>query len=312
MKTSLNLDALLVLDAIARKQSFAAAADDLHRVPSSVTYVVQKLENSLQVRLFDRSGHRAQLTAAGQTLLEEGRHLMDMADAITRRVRRIDTGWESEFRIAYSELLPRSRLLDLCEEFYAIAPDTRLSLSSEVLAGAWDALLSGRADFVIGADGEGPASGGFTSRALGEVEFVFALSPGHPLANLPEPLRNVDIRTHRAIAVADSSRSLPSRSYGILPGQQVLTVPSLELKRQAHIRGLGIGYLPRHLISDDLVHGRLKVMTTEDSHIKRLTLHYAWRGQHQGKVLGWLRQRLLNADEAFDWFGEITPQRSMV
>jgi DNA-binding transcriptional LysR family regulator len=301
IKTSLNLDALIVLDAIARKQSFAAAAEDLHRVPSSVTYVVQKLENNLQVRLFDRSGHRAQLTAAGRTLLEEGRHLMDMADAITRRVRRIDTGWESEFRIAFSDLLPRDRLLELCEEFYAIAPDTRLSLSSEVLAGAWDALLSGRADFVIGADGDGPTSGGFTSRVLGEVEFVFALSPHHPLASLPQPLRNSDIRRHRAVAVADSSRSLPSRTYGILAGQPVLTVPSLDLKRLAHIKALGIGYLPLHLIGDDLDSGRLVIRATEDSHTSRPTLHYAWRNHHQGQVLSWFQQRLLG-DDQFTWF----------
>ena len=301
MRSSLNLDALMVLDSIARKQSFAAAAEELHRAPSSVTYTIQKLETSLKVRLFDRSGHRAQLTEAGRALLEEGRHLVDLADAIARRVRRIETGWESEFRIAFSDLLPRDRLLELCQEFYAIAPDTRLSLSSEVLAGAWDALLSGRADFVIGADGDGPASGGFTSRVLGEVEFVFALSPQHPLASLPQPLRNSDIRRHRAVAVADSSRSLPSRTYGILAGQPVLTVPSLDLKRLAHIKGLGIGYLPRHLIDDDLAYGRLVIRTTEDSHISRPTLHYAWRNQHQGKVLSWFQQRLLG-DDRFAWF----------
>ncbi len=40
----LSLDALLVLDAIERKGSFAAAAHELHRVPSAITYTVQKLE----------------------------------------------------------------------------------------------------------------------------------------------------------------------------------------------------------------------------------------------------------------------------
>jgi hypothetical protein len=57
--TKLSLDALLVLDAIARKGSFAAAAEELHRVPSAITYTVQKLEQDLDVQLFDRSGHRA-------------------------------------------------------------------------------------------------------------------------------------------------------------------------------------------------------------------------------------------------------------
>ena len=47
MKTPLSLDALQVLDAIERQGSFAAAAEALHRVPSAVTYAVQKLEQDL-------------------------------------------------------------------------------------------------------------------------------------------------------------------------------------------------------------------------------------------------------------------------
>ena len=57
----LSLDALLVIDAIDRKGSFAAAAHELHRVPSAVTYTVQKLEEDLDVLLFDRRGHRDDL-----------------------------------------------------------------------------------------------------------------------------------------------------------------------------------------------------------------------------------------------------------
>jgi DNA-binding transcriptional LysR family regulator len=89
----LSLDALLVLDAIERKGSFAAAADELHRVPSAITYTVQKLEEDLDVQLFDRRGHRAKLTPAGRELLSEGRHLLRAAGDIESRVKRVATGW---------------------------------------------------------------------------------------------------------------------------------------------------------------------------------------------------------------------------
>jgi DNA-binding transcriptional LysR family regulator len=68
LKVRLTLDALEVLDAIARKGSFAGAAEALHRVPSAITYTAQKLEEDLGVSLFDRSGHRAVLTEAGKEL----------------------------------------------------------------------------------------------------------------------------------------------------------------------------------------------------------------------------------------------------
>ena len=57
----LSLDALQVLDAIDRRGSFAAAAEELHRVPSAITYSVQQVEEGLDVLLFDRGGHRAKL-----------------------------------------------------------------------------------------------------------------------------------------------------------------------------------------------------------------------------------------------------------
>lgn len=50
---ALTLEALRVMDAIDRRGSFAAAADELGRVPSALSYTMQKLEEELDVVLFD-------------------------------------------------------------------------------------------------------------------------------------------------------------------------------------------------------------------------------------------------------------------
>lgn len=71
----LSFEALEALDAIDRTGTFAEAAELLHRVPSALTYLVQKLESDLGVMLFDRSGRRAKLTHAGRIVVEEGRRL---------------------------------------------------------------------------------------------------------------------------------------------------------------------------------------------------------------------------------------------
>ena len=82
MSIKLSLESLEVLDAIARKGSFAAAAESLFRVPSAVTYTVRKLEEDLGITLFNRSGHRAELTEAGAELLREGRNLLNAANCL--------------------------------------------------------------------------------------------------------------------------------------------------------------------------------------------------------------------------------------
>lgn len=302
MKSQLTLDALLVLDTIHRRGSFAAAAEELHRVPSAITYTIQKLEQGLNTALFDRQGHRAQLTPAGETLLEQGRDLLLLAEQTERHVRRVATGWEGELRIAVGDLIPMGKVLQLCDEFSHIAPSTHITLTTEVLSGTWDALLSGRADLLIGAPSDGPSGGGYSTHPLGDVEFLFVVAPHHPLAGAQEPLPNRIIRQHRVVAAADSSRSLPTRSYGLLPGQQVLTVPDLQVKREAQILGLGVGHLPYHLIKGDLDAGRLIQKQTEDQTGVVPRVLYAWRPHNLGKGLQWFLQRLCKEHDTIEWF----------
>jgi DNA-binding transcriptional LysR family regulator len=73
----LSLDAIEIIDAIDRGGSFAAAAEALHKVPSTISYTVAKLEEQLGFPLFLRRGARAsRLTPAGSELLNEGRWLL--------------------------------------------------------------------------------------------------------------------------------------------------------------------------------------------------------------------------------------------
>jgi DNA-binding transcriptional LysR family regulator len=287
----LSLDALAVLDAIDRKGSFAAAADELHRVPSAITYTVQKLEQDLDLLLFDRRGHRAVLTEAGTALLGEGRHLLRAAAELESRVKRVATGWETELRIGVSDVIPQPRLFPLVREFYAVECGTRLRLLSEVYGGCWDALVSERADLIIGAPGDGPAGGGYATRPLGTVRWVFALRPDHPLALMPEPLASCDILAYRAVSAADSSRNLPPRTSGLLSGQDVFTVPDICTKRDAQVAGLGIGFLPTHLAGPEIEAGRLVTRRVEEPK-PEIAFFIAWRTRDAGRALRWFLKRL--------------------
>lgn len=253
----LTLDALLVLDAIDRKGSFAAAAEEMNRVPSAVTYVVRKLEEDLDVLLFDRSGHRAKLTVAGRELLDQGRQLLQAAGDLECRVKRVATGWETELRIAYDTVVPIEALYPLLARFYAEGHGTRIRLQEEVLGGAWEAMKFGRADLVVGASGEVPSGVDYKAHPIGEIDMVFAVAPSHPLAKAKEPIPLSELQQHRVVAVADSSRNLPPRTFGILDGQDTLTVPSMTAKIAAQIAGLGIGNVFRHQAQCHLNKGEL-------------------------------------------------------
>lgn len=66
------LDVLVILDALDKEGSFAAASAKLYKTPSALSYTIHKLESDLNIQLLDRSGHRARFTRTGQMLLEKG------------------------------------------------------------------------------------------------------------------------------------------------------------------------------------------------------------------------------------------------
>jgi DNA-binding transcriptional LysR family regulator len=306
----LTLDALETVDTIARKGSFAAAAAELGKVPSALTYTVRKLEDELDVLLFDRRGPRAQLTAAGRELLEDGRRLLRSADDLVRRVRRVASGWEPELRVAVDALVEFHRLRPLIEDFYRLQAPTRLRFSYEVLDGAWDALLEGRADLALGAPHDAPspalASTRFSLRPMGRVPFVFCVAPHHPLARADEPIPAEALLAHRAVAVAGTSRVLPARSSGLLTGQETLTVATLEQKVAMQVAGLGVGWLPEPFARPHLACGRLVARRTAEPRPPAV-LHYGWRRADAGNALKWwlgrldlpqVRERLIDGPES--------------
>ncbi|CAH0440599.1 LysR family transcriptional regulator [Ralstonia pseudosolanacearum] len=287
---ALSLESLEVLDAIERKGSFAAAAHELGKVPSALTYVVRKLEDDLDVLLFDRRRHRAELTPAGRALLDEGRHLLQAADELARRVKRLATGWEATLTIVMDDLVHFRALMPVIQDFYTENTATRLRFCREVLAGSWDALLSGRADLLIGPAHIAPVQG-VQTRPLGEIPFVFAVAAHHPLAQLEEPLPASAIARHRIVAVGDTSRNLPPRTVGIMAGQDTLVVPAMADKVQAQIRGLGCGWLPRPLAQPYLDSGVLVAKATVEDR-RAGNFQIAWRTNMRGKALQWWVDKL--------------------
>jgi len=284
----LSLDALQVIDAVQRRGSFAAAAEELHRVTSAVSYAVQKLEQDLDVLIFDRRGHRAKLTEAGEALLEEGRELLAHARRVEDRVRKLAGGWESELVIAVDALVGFAPLIPALCDFYALNAPTRLRFSDEILGGAWDALVSRRADLAVGAGGDPPAGGtvSLATRRLGEAEFVFVVAPHHPLASVAEPITPEQLAGHRTVALADSSRSLPARSSGLVSNAETLTVSTPAAKLAAQIAGIGIGHMPRRTAAPHLAVGTLVEKRLVEAS-PPVTLSLAWRSREKGKALDW-------------------------
>ena len=295
-RDALSPEVIRLVDAIHRSGSMAAAARLLGVVPSALTYRVRQLEDALDVLLFDRSSRQAKLTAAGHELLREGNRLLLELDAIANRVKRVATGWEPQLTLAVDSVISRTTVLELCEAFFALAPPTRLKIREEALSGTLEALTSGQADLAIGVALEPAANKSVQSRPLGNLHFVYAVAPHHPLALAPEPVPDALLMLHRAVAVADSVQRGSGMTSGLLGGQDIFTVPGMQEKLDAQLRGLGGGFLPEYLARPHIAAGGLVEKQMQRA-TRVVPLRYAWRcapAGAEGRALQWWLAQLGN------------------
>ena len=290
----LTPDTLALLQSVARTGSFAAAARELGLVPSAVTYRVRQVEDALDALLFDRASRQARLTEAGAELLREGDRLLGEIDAVANRVRRVATGWESQLTLAVDVVVSCGTMMELAHAFLEVSPQTRLRIRDEAVSGTLQSLLRGESDLAIGVAVEVRASLGLQARPLGELPWVFAVAPHHPLAAAPEPLGDEVIQQHRAVAVADSTRTGDGLTLGLLAGQDTFTVPTMRAKLDAQLHGIGAGFLPEPMARPFIETGRLVAKRVRrPARIARLG--YAWREAGPlgpGRGLQWWLQQL--------------------
>lgn len=307
MHNAITIDALKVLDAIDRRGSFAGAATELFRVPSAISYTVQKLEEDLDIDIFDRSGHRAKLTSAGRYLLDEGRALLDATDALAHATKQIAQGWETRIKIAVNSLLPIEALFPAVSEFQALGVPVEIQLIEEVFGGAWDALQCRRVDLVFGADSFSRPAGPFTTRTLGQIPFKYAVAPDHPLTRETGPVSEEALAQYPAIVAADTSRHLQPATAGIFSRQRTITVSNLDQKISAQSAGLGVGWLPEPRIRDLLASGQLIELDVEavrQPAILHLVRHQEGAGGNevcQGNALKWFWDRLSQPHQFSRW-----------
>lgn len=255
MLDALTLDQIRMFVTIAETGSFRAGATRLLRAQSAVSHSIANLERQLDVSLFDRSGHRPTLTAAGLVLLEDARAVLLKVDFMRARARGLGEGVEIELSLVVDTLYPlpvvAAALKGLCETL----PSVRLRLSVEPLGGPLQALRNKRCDLAIMA-GEDFLDPRIETEALQLVAIVAVAAATHALARHRKPLTSVELSDHLQIVLEDPTLLSEGRDFGVL-SPQTLRVGTQDAKRALILGGVGWGRLPRWAVERELAEKQL-------------------------------------------------------
>lgn len=294
---------LEVVDAVARTGSFSAAAQELHRVPSAVSYTVRQLENWLAVPLFERQHREVVLTAAGEHFVREGRAVIKKMLATRRQCQQLANGWRGQLSIAIDRIVKPARTRQLVKDFYRHFPDVELLISYEVFNGVWDALADGRVDVAIGATQAIPVGGRFAFRDMGALNWRCVVESGHPLAQLAQ-IEDDALRAWPSLVLEDTSRALPRRITWTLDNQRRLVVPDWQTGLDCLLDGLCVAMVPGHLARPLLASGKLIELILPDP-FPESPCCVSWSEQRASPALSWLLSYLGDAQTLNqEWLSE--------
>ena len=303
IRNPITIEVLETLDAIDRRGSFAKASEELNKATSAVSYAVQKLEEQLDISLFQRQGRRSVLTPAGQLVLHEGRKILSATSRLANSAKEVATGWEPKIRIAMESTLNSSVLFEVLAGFLEQHENVEIDLIESVLNGGWEALDQDRVELIVGVPGPVPSQKGFRTQIVGESDLVPVIAASHKYAAFAEDaaaLENILPKIRRVIT-HDTARFEIPRSAGLSrdrlngPGLSFY-VQNMDQKVEAILAGIGIGHLPRKRIQQDLNSGKLIELNLSDAEARNHENYIAWKITNKGKGLQALTQQLMAAN----------------
>ncbi|MBB4197535.1 LysR family transcriptional regulator [Rhodoblastus sphagnicola] len=297
MHDGFSLDQIRTFIAAAEEGSFSAAARKLGRAQSAVSDLIKRLEAQTGVTLFDRSTRSPTLTPEGKLLLADAHILGAAANKLNFRAHGMKKGVEPELCAVMDVYYPVQAMAEAAGDFREKFPVTPLRLYVEVLGGALQPVLDGRASFAV-VGGPTPIPCDCAGEPLQSVEIVMVAAASHPLARIEGPISRENLADHVQLVLTERASTLgrdsSGREYGVL-SPATWRLADLYAKHAFLLSGLGWGSMPRHAVQREIDEGRLKVLTLRDAPVTgySVAMTAAYRAASPPGPAGrWLIERL--------------------
>jgi len=274
---NVTINQLRAFVAVCDQGSFSGAARKLGRAQSAISHAVKALESAFDVELFERNARKAQLSAAGRSLLPDARAVISRVEEMKSRAGAIAKAGVPQVSVAVDAYFPRARLTDCLRTLQAEFPTAAINLRITTMQDGEHLVLERVCALAITIENVPEVNTEAIERSwLCEAEMLTACAPLHPLASAPAPIPTDEFGLHVQVVVTDNQPGAEKTQQGVAGKRQWL-VNDLGAKRDLLKAGLGWGHLPRHLVAEDLESGQLVELERRAWHIRPLTFMVSQR-----------------------------------
>jgi DNA-binding transcriptional LysR family regulator len=291
---------LKVFRAAAEELSFTRAAERLFLTQPAVTMQIKHLEDELHLRLFDRTGQRIALTAAGQLLLNYAGRIAELCEEAEHELATLRGETAGRLALAASTTIAQYLLPALAGAFIREHPSVDLEIMSANTAGAVAALIDGRVRLAL-IEGP-PGRADVKTEAFLEDRLPLIVPPGHEWAEAGSIdaaklesarliLRERGSGTREVVERALRKAGIPFKKLRV-----VMELDSTEAVKSAIRAGLGVGFVSEWALSRERALGLFKEIPVRNLDIQREFLFVYPRGPEPDGLEGsFLRFAKFNA-----------------
>jgi DNA-binding transcriptional LysR family regulator len=264
----MTFDQVLVFHKIVEVGSFKAAAAELHKTQPAISLAMKKLEEEMEIDLFDRSGYRPLLTDHGRAFFEKSKKLlqgMEELESLSQSFRKKE---EPEISISVDGISPLPKLLHVFKSFGERYPNTKLNLGFNIFTDTERKVLDRESQ--IGITHFISDTNSLEIVPITKVKMIPVMSR--------ELYRQKKVSTQRDLGEIDQivigDRNGPKgSSFGLLDGGRKWRIKDNNFKRDIILAGLGWGHLPHHSIERELQEKKLVILDFEDIHPRDLQIN---------------------------------------
>ena len=265
----MDLNQLEVFVTVARERSFSRAAEALHRTQPAISQAIQRLEETLGEKLFDRSSKDGTLTPAGEVLLEHARHILNLKRAAVDAVHELRELKAGKVTISANEHTV-FYLLPVIAKFREEHPDIKVEVQRGVASRIPEQITAREVE--LGVVSFEPEDKSLTSIGVMTDELVLITSPSHRLAGNEEvsvkDLADESFVAHNAPSPY-RQRVLEAFEKHRTPLKIVVELPSLEAIKLLVVRGSGVALVPRLSAETEIAAGTLHALRVRELRLAR-------------------------------------------
>jgi DNA-binding transcriptional LysR family regulator len=265
----MELSTLRVFMTVAGERSFSRAAEKLLRTQPAVSLALQRLEHELGEKLLERSAKDVMLTDAGRTVLEFARRFQNLEWELQNSIAELRDHSAGKLVIGANESTGLY-LLQHIARYRSLYPKVKVQMRRSFSSRIPDEIVDGNLE--LGVISYQPRDERLESRVIFEDSLAFVVSPRHRLAKRKEvPISDLGDEIFIAHNVVSPYRDIVLKSFqerGVRLNMD-MEMPTVEMICWGVERNLGVAFLPRMCVQQEIAEKRLVAVRVPEVEVER-------------------------------------------